>query len=99
MEVPMQNVERLSITLPKDMVQTVRGAVSHGGYASNSEVIREALRLWKEANAARLQRLEEMRAAIAEADADPRPNLSEEEVDAHLKTRLAQSRAANGGHE
>lgn len=95
----MQNVERLSITLPKDMAQTVRGAVSDGGYASNSEVIREAVRLWQEANASRLKRIAEMRAAIAEADADPRPNLSEDEVDNHFKARLAQDQAANGGHE
>jgi len=95
----MQNVERLSITLPKDMAQIVRGAVSAGGYASNSEVIREAVRLWQEANAARLQRLAGIRAAIAEADADPRPDLSEEEVDNHFKARLAQDQAAHGGHE
>lgn len=95
----MQNVERLSITLPKDMVQTVRGAVSEGGYASNSEVIREAVRLWQEANAARRQRLAGFRAAIADADADPRPNLSEEEVDNHFKARLAQDQATRGGHE
>ncbi len=95
----MQNVERLSITLPRDMVKTVRGAVSAGGYASNSEVIREAVRLWQEVNAARLQRQAELRAAIAEADADPRPDLSEVDVDNHFKARLAQSLAANGGHE
>lgn len=90
----MQNVERLSITLPKDMAQTVRGAVSEGGYASNSEVIREALRLWQEANAARLERVARVRRAIAEADADPRPNLSEKDVDRHFEARLAKSRAA-----
>lgn len=95
----MQNVERLSITLPKDMARSVRGAVSTGGYASNSEVIREAVRLWEDASAARLKRLAGLRASIAEADADPRPNLSEMDVDNHFKARLAQGRAANGEHE
>ncbi|GIT93309.1 addiction module antitoxin [Jannaschia pagri] len=87
----MQNVERLSITLPKDMAQTVRGAVSGGGYASNSEVIREAVRLWQETHAARLQRAETLRAAVAAADADPRPNLSEADVDAHFAAKLAKA--------
>ncbi len=72
----MQNVERLSITLPREMAQCIRGAVSSGGYASNSEVIREAVRMWQEADAARQQRLADVRAAVAEAGADPRPSLS-----------------------
>ena len=95
----MQNVERLSITLPKDMAQTIRGAVSDGGYASNSEVIREAVRLWQDVNATRLQRLADMRAAIAASDSDPRPSLSDDQVDTHFKARLAQSQAAPEGHE
>jgi antitoxin ParD1/3/4 len=89
----MQNVERLSITLPKDMVKMLRGAVSGGGYASSSEVIREAMRLWQDANATRLQRITEMRAAIAEADADPRLYVSDADVETHFKLRLAQAQA------
>ena len=93
----MQNVERLSITLPKDMVKMVRGAVSGGGYASSSEVIREAVRMWQDVNATRLQRLAEMRMAIAEADADPRPQISDVEVEKHFKSRLKQSQATDRG--
>ena len=85
----MRNVERLSITLPSDMAETLRAAVSDGGYASNSEVIQEAIKLWEDANAARLRRFEAMRSAIADADADPRPSLSDDEVDTHFKARLA----------
>jgi antitoxin ParD1/3/4 len=89
----MQNVERLSITLPKDMVKVLRGAVSGGGYASNSEVIREAVRMWQDANATRLQRLADMRKAIAEADADTRPYVSDADVEKHFKSRLKQAQA------
>ena len=42
----MSDIERLSIALPAPMACTVRGAVERGEYASTSEVIRDALRLW-----------------------------------------------------
>lgn len=90
----MQNVERLSITLPREMAQTIRSAVNDGGYASNSEVIREALRLWQDANATRQDRMAQLRAAIAEADADPRPSLTEDEVDRHFAVRIAATRGS-----
>ncbi len=44
----MTTVEKLSITLTPDMAQCVRAAVAEGDYASTSEVVRDALRLWQE---------------------------------------------------
>jgi antitoxin ParD1/3/4 len=44
----MSNVEKISIALPRDMVKTIRDAVEEGGYATTSEVIRDALRNWSE---------------------------------------------------
>jgi len=44
----MQTAEKLSITLPADMVRVIRAKVEGGAYASNSEVIREAVRGWME---------------------------------------------------
>ncbi len=44
----MQTAEKLSITLPADMVRVIRAKVEGGTYASNSEVIREAMRGWME---------------------------------------------------
>lgn len=41
----MPTTEKLSITLPRDMAEMIRGKVQAGTHASNSEVIREALRL------------------------------------------------------
>ncbi len=43
----MANVEKLSVSLSKDLAEMVRGAVGVDGYTSSSEVIREALRDWK----------------------------------------------------
>jgi antitoxin ParD1/3/4 len=62
----MQTVEKLSITLPAEMVRVIREKVSAGIYSSNSEVIREALRGWME----RDQRLAMLDTAITKGIAD-----------------------------
>ena len=59
----MPNVEKLSIALTPEMAAAVRQAVASGEYASASEVIREALRLWKAHEAARAREVEELRRA------------------------------------
>ncbi len=60
------NAEKLSITLPAEMVRLIREKVDRGVYASNSEVIREAMRGWME----RENRLAALDAAIARGMAD-----------------------------
>jgi antitoxin ParD1/3/4 len=62
----VQNVEKLSITLPPEMAAAVRHAVASGAYASASEVIREALRLWQAYHAAHEHEVEELRRAWRE---------------------------------
>jgi antitoxin ParD1/3/4 len=62
----MQAAEKLSITLPAEMVRVIREKVSAGVYGSNSEIIREALRGWME----RERRLGMLDAAIAQGIAD-----------------------------
>ncbi len=44
----MPAAEELTITLPAEMLRVIRERVESGGYASNSEVIREAMRGWLE---------------------------------------------------
>ena len=84
------NAEKLSITLPADMAQVIRAAVSTGGYSSNSEVIREAMRLWQERRTDREQRLAEVRAKIREAIDDP-VRITDEELGRHFDQRLAEA--------
>lgn len=43
----MSDIERLSIALPVPIANSVRRAVEAGEYASASEVVRDALRLWE----------------------------------------------------
>lgn len=63
--------EKLSISLPVDMARMIRHQVETGGYASNSEVIRDALRLWQQRAQAREERLDAVRASLDKAAANP----------------------------
>jgi len=60
----MAEIERMTVTLPSDMAAAVRAAVDGGDYASNSEVMREALRDWKLKRALQLQELAALKADI-----------------------------------
>ena len=82
----MQTAEKLSITLPAEMVRIIREKVGSGSYSSNSEVIREALRGWLE----REQRLATLDAAIVRgvADADTGQTQEIEAVREELKRRF-----------
>jgi antitoxin ParD1/3/4 len=65
-----ESIERLTITLPTEMAATVKSAVANGGYASASEVIREALRDWKMKRALQLEEFAALKADIEKGLAD-----------------------------
>ena len=44
----LAHVEKISVALTPELVATLHAAVKSGGYASSSEVMREALREWKQ---------------------------------------------------
>jgi len=60
----MAEIERLTITLPSEMAAIIKGAVEGGNYASNSEVVREALRDWQMKRTLQLHELESLKAEI-----------------------------------
>lgn len=66
----MSDVERITITLTHEMAEAVKGAVSAGEYASNSEVVRDALREWRHKRELRARELEALRADIQVGVAD-----------------------------
>ena len=59
----MPKIEKISIALPGEMVAAIKDAVESGDYATNSDVVRDALRDWQikrhieNANTAELRRL------------------------------------------
>lgn len=82
--------EKLSISLPLDMARMVRRQVEEGGYASNSEVIRDALRVWQQREQERGQRLEAIRSSLNTAAADPK-RYSASEIGGHFDSLLAEA--------
>jgi antitoxin ParD1/3/4 len=64
LEFHMAEIERLTITLPREMAAIVKGAVEAGDYASSSEVVRAALRDWKLKRALQLEELAALKADI-----------------------------------
>ncbi len=83
----MPTSEKLSITLPRDMAEMIRGKVQAGDYASNSEVIREALRLLQEREGLKAQKLAWLREKVERSINDPRPSVDGDEVFARLEER------------
>ena len=74
------SVEKITIALPPKMVASVRKAVDAGDYASSSEVVRDALRDWRQKRQARQSGLKELRRMWREARADKSAGLDPDEV-------------------
>jgi antitoxin ParD1/3/4 len=89
----MSATETLSVTLPEDMVRTIRSRVSAGAYASASEIIGEAMRLWQHREEERAERIVALRARIHRSLADPRPDLDGADVAARLDALHAETLA------
>ncbi len=84
----MQHAEKISITLPPDMLRALREAVTGGDYASTSEALRDAVRLWQRQRTEDAERIAALRARVQRSLADPRPSVSEAEVAARLDALL-----------
>lgn len=59
----MSNVEKVSVSLSHELLESVREAVDSGEYGSASEVVREALREWKLRKPLRLAEVQRLRKA------------------------------------
>ena len=85
----MRTTRQMSITLPNDMADAVRERVEAGGYASESEVIRDGIRSLLARDAAIERWLREDVAAAAQTlENDPDAARSIDDV----RARLAQLR-------
>ena len=84
----MGNVDKRSITLSTELATAVDAAVDAGEYASASEVVRDALRLWKERRELYGYSLEELRGLIQEG-IDSGPGEDVDVVLARLRTKYA----------
>ena len=85
----MQAAEKISITMTPEMLRVIRESVDAGEYASTSEVMRDAVRLWQCDRQEHAERLNAIRARVRRSFEDPRPDLSESEADASLEAMFA----------
>lgn len=81
----MQTAEKISITMPPEMVRAIRESVEAGEFASTSEALRDAVRVWQRQRLEDAERLLAIRARVRRSLDDPRPDLTGEELDARLE--------------
>jgi antitoxin ParD1/3/4 len=65
----MSNVERMTVVFPAPMAEQLRAAVESGEYASTSEAVRDAVRLWGDRRDLRQREIEMLRRAWDEGKA------------------------------
>ncbi|AHE56251.1 type II toxin-antitoxin system ParD family antitoxin [Sphingomonas sanxanigenens] len=86
-------VRKISIALTEELAMDVDQAVASGDYASSSEVIREALRQWKQQREADLAHIAELRRLVQEGldSGEPQPVTDAwfDDIIARGKARLA----------
>jgi antitoxin ParD1/3/4 len=81
----LSKVEKISVALTSEMVASIKAAVESGDYATNSDVMRDAMREWRrrrEAEQAGLRRL-------VQEGIDSGPSLDGETEFARLKAKYA----------
>jgi len=92
----MGHVDKRSITLSPELAETVDEAVAAGEYASASEVIRDALRQWKERRELLGYTVEELRALVQQGiDSGPGHFVSMDEIIAEAHRRAERAKKAS----
>ena len=84
-------MEKLSITLTSELAALVRNKVAAGGYASNSEVVREALRMLRERDSLKAHKLEWLRDKVEGSISDPRRSRDADDIFATLEARFGKA--------
>ena len=71
----MAAVQKISVALTAELAGDVEAAVAAGDYATASEVVRDALRVWKQRRAEQAAEIERLRALWREGieSGEPRP--------------------------
>lgn len=62
----MSQIERVTIALPAETLESARAAVESGEYASTGEVVRDAMRLWENHRTLHAQEIARLRRAYEE---------------------------------
>ncbi len=62
-----EKAERITITLPPEMLASIKQKVSTGSYGSTSELIREAMRVWQKKEEEHNARMSLMRSRLQQS--------------------------------
>jgi antitoxin ParD1/3/4 len=85
----MSTVEKITIALTHEMAGFVRNAVETGEYASTSEVIRDAVREWKERRDLLGYTVEELRDLVRDGlESGPSKHASMDEIKTEARRRF-----------
>jgi antitoxin ParD1/3/4 len=76
----VQNAGKISVTLTSDMLRAIRESVEAGEYASTSEALCDAVRLWQDRRGEDAKRLAAMRTRVQRSLDDPRPSVPLDEA-------------------
>jgi len=68
-----EKAKRITITLPPDMLTSIKKEVSSGSYASTSEVIREAMRMWQKREEEHKAKISLIRKRLAHSEQSGEP--------------------------
>ena len=91
----MSSVEKLSIALTPESVADIRAAIASGEYASTSEVVRDALRAWKQIRQERNAAVEALRGLWREGvDSGEGEVVDAEDIKRRGRERLEARKAA-----
>jgi antitoxin ParD1/3/4 len=88
----MAAAEKISITITPQMAAMVNEQVAKGRYASASELIRDALRLWERDEEEYQESIASIRARLEKSLADPRPSVPLEVVKKEMAEYMASFR-------
>lgn len=80
----MEAAEKISVTMTPEMLREIRASVAAGEYASTSEALRDAVRLWQRSREEQAERIAAIKARVRRSIEDPRPSLSVEEMRGQL---------------
>ena len=76
----MPSAEKISITMTPDMLRAIRESVEAGEYASTSEALRDAVRVWQRQRIEDAERLTAIRTRVRRSLDDPRPSVPLDEA-------------------
>lgn len=80
----MQNAEKVSVTMAREQMQAIRESVEAGEFATTSEAMRDAVRVWQRQRLEDAERLAAIRARVRRSLDDPRPSLTADEAEVEM---------------